>query len=143
MLDEIEKMNVKNLRNNPFQHYVGIEVISLGNGSSILQLELKDHHFNLYRIPHGGVHATLLDISMGTAASFPDNSGREVDSVTLNLSVDYISPPASRILVAKGMVTKKGKSIAYCTAEIFDEDKTLIASGRSIFKLYDRESNKS
>ena len=143
MSDEIEKMNVKNLRSNPFQHYVGIEVISLGNGSSILQLELKDHHFNLYGIPHGGVHATLLDISMGTAASFPDNSGREVDSVTLNLSVDYISPPASRILVAKGKVTKKGKSIAYCTAEIFDEDKTLIASGRSIFKLYDRESNKS
>ena len=143
MSDEIEKMNLKNLRNNPFQHYVGIEVISLGNGSSILQLELKDHHFNLYGIPHGGVHATLLDISMGTAASFPDNSGREVDSVTLNLSVDYISPPASRILVAKGKVTKKGKSIAYCAAEIFDEDKTLIASGRSIFKLYDRESNKS
>ena len=143
MSDEIEKMNVKNLRNNPFQHYVGIEVISLGNGSSILQLELKDHHFNLYGIPHGGVHATLLDISMGMAASFPDNSGREVDSVTLNLSVDYISPPASRILVAKGKVTKKGKSIAYCTAEIFDEDKTLVASGRSIFKLYDRESNKS
>ena len=143
MSDEIEKMNVKNLRNNPFQHYVGIEVISLGNGSSILQLELKDHHFNLYGIPHGGVHATLLDISMGTAASFPDNSGREVDSVTLNLSVDYISPPASRILVAKGKVTKKGKSIAYCTAEISDEDKTLVASGRSIFKLYDRESNKS
>ncbi len=143
MSDEIEKMNVKNLRNNPFQHYVGIEVISLGNGSSILQLELKDHHFNLYGIPHGGVHATLLDISMGTAASFPDNSGREVDSVTLNLSVDYISPPASRILVAKGKVTKKGKSIAYCTAEIFDEDKTLVASGRSIFKLYNRESNKS
>ena len=143
MSDEIEKMNVKNLRNNPFQHYVGIEVISLGNGSSILQLELKDHHFNLYGIPHGGVHATLLDISMGTAASFPDNSGREVDSVTLNLSVDYISPPASRILVAKGKVTKKGKSIAYWTAEIFDEDKTLVASGRSIFKLYDRESNKS
>ena len=143
MSDEIEKMNVKNLRNNPFQHYVGIEVISLGNGSSVLQLELKNHHFNLYGIPHGGVHATLLDISMGTAASFPDNSGREVDSVTLNLSVDYISPPASRILVAKGKVTKKGKSIAYCTAEIFDEDKTLIASGRSIFKLYDRESNKS
>ena len=143
MSDEIEKMNVKNLRNNPFQHYVGIEVISLGNSSSILQLELKDHHFNLYGIPHGGVYATLLDISMGTAASFPDNSGREVDSVTLNLSVDYISPPASRILVAKGKVTKKGKSIAYCTAEIFDEDKTLIASGRSIFKLYDRESNKS
>ena len=143
MSDEIEKMNVKNLRYNPFQHYVGIEVISLGNGSSVLQLELKDHHFKLYGIPHGGVHATLLDISMGTAASFPDNSGREVDSVTLNLSVDYISPPASRILVAKGKVTKKGKSIAYCTAEIFDEDKTLIASGRSIFKLYDRESNKS
>ena len=142
MSDEIEKMNVKNLRNNPFQHFVGIEVLKLGGGKSVLQLELKDHHFNLYAIPHGGVHATLLDIAMGTAASFPDSSGKEVDSVTLNLSVDYIAPPSSRILVAKGKVTKKGKSIAYCTAEIFDEDKKLIASGRSIFKLYDREKNK-
>ena len=136
-------MNVKKLRNNPFQHFVGIEVLKLGEGKSVLQLELKDHHFNLYGIPHGGVHATLLDIAMGTAASFPDSSGKEVDSVTLNLSVDYIAPPSSRILIAKGKVTKKGKSIAYCTAEIFDQDKTLIASGRSIFKLYDREKNKS
>jgi len=136
-------MSQKKLRNNPFQHFVGIEVIQLGDGKSVLQLELKDYHFNLYGIPHGGVHATLLDIAMGTAASFPDNSGKEVDSVTLNLSVDYIAPPASKILIAKGKVTKKGKSIAYCTAEIFDEDQSLIASGRSIFKLYDRERNKS
>tara|TARA_Y100001968_G_scaffold293779_1_gene299914 strand:+ start:419 stop:829 length:411 start_codon:yes stop_codon:yes gene_type:complete len=136
-------MSQKKLRNNPFQHFVGIEVIQLGDGKSVLQLELKDYHFNLYGIPHGGVHATLLDIAMGTAASFPDNSGKEVDSVTLNLSVDYIAPPASKILIAKGKVTKMGKSIAYCTAEIFDEDQTLIASGRSIFKLYDRERNKS
>ena len=136
-------MNVKKLRNNPFQHFVGIEVLKLGEGKSVLQLELKEHHFNLYGIPHGGVHATLLDIAMGTAASFPDSSGIEVDSVTLNLSVDYIAPPSSRILVAKGKVTKKGKSIAYCEAVIFDQDKTLIASGRSIFKLYDREKNKS
>ena len=136
-------MNVKKLRNNPFQHFVGIEVLKLAGGKSVLQLELKEHHFNLYGIPHGGVHATLLDIAMGTAASFPDSSGKEVDSVTLNLSVDYIAPPSSRILTAKGKVTKKGKSIAYCTAEIFDQDKTLIASGRSIFKLYDPEKNKS
>ena len=134
-------MSQKKLRNNPFQHFVGIEVIQLGDGKSVLQLELKDHHFNLYGIPHGGVHATLLDIAMGTAASFPDTSGLEVDSVTLNLSVDYIAPPASKNLIARGKVTKKGKSIAYCTAEIFDEDKTLVASGRSIFKLYDREGS--
>ena len=136
-------MNVKKLRSNPFQHYVGIKVLQLGGGKSVLQLELEDHHFNLYGIPHGGVHATLLDIAMGTAASFPDKTGREVDSVTLNLSVDYIAPPKSKILIAKGKVTKKGKSIAYCTAEIVDEDETLIASGRSIFKLYIREGNKS
>ena len=136
-------MSLKKLRNNPFQHFVGIEINKLGNGKSVLQLELKEHHFNLYGIPHGGVHATLLDIAMGTAASFPDNSGREVDSVTLNLSVDYIAPPASKILIAKGKVTMKGKSIAYCTAEIFDEDQALIASGRSIFKIYDRAGNKS
>ena len=135
-------MNVKKLRNNPFQHFVGIEVLKLGEGKSLLQLELKEYHFNLYGIPHGGVHATLLDIAMGTAASFPDSSGREVDSVTLNLSVDYIAPPSSNILTARGKVMKQGKSIAYCTAEIFDEDKTLVASGRSIFKLYDREDNK-
>ena len=136
-------MDVKKLRNNPFQHFVGIKVLQLGGGKSLLQLELKEHHFNLYGIPHGGVHATLLDIAMGTAASFPDESGREVDSVTLNLSVDYIAPPSSNMLTASAVVTKKGKSIAYCTAEIFDEDKKLVASGRSIFKLYDREGNKS
>jgi uncharacterized protein (TIGR00369 family) len=132
-------MSLKKLRNNPFQHFVGIEVIKLGYGESILQLELKDHHLNLYGIPHGGVHATLLDITMGTAASFPDSTEKEVDSVTLNLSVDYMSPPKSKLLISKGKITKRGKSIAYCTGEIFDEEKNLVASGRSIFKLYDRK----
>ena len=133
-------MSLKKLRNNPFQHLVGIEVIKLGNGKSLLQLELKEHHFNLYGIPHGGVHATLLDITMGTAASFPDSIEREVDSVTLNLSVDYISPPKTKLLISKGLITKKGKSICYCTGEIYDDEKNLVASGRSIFKLYDRKS---
>ena len=106
----------------------------------MLQLELKEHHLNLYGIPHGGVHATLLDITMGTAASFPDSPEREVDSVTLNLSVDYISPPKTKLLISKGQITKKGKSICYCTGEIYDDEKNLVASGRSIFKLYDRKS---
>jgi len=129
-------MSLKKLRNNPFQHFVGIEVIKLGNGKSLLQLELNDHHLNLYGIPHGGVHATLLDITMGTAASFPGSAEREVDSVTLNLSVDYISPPKTKLLISKGQITKKGKSICYCSGEIYDEKKNLVASGRSIFKLY-------
>ena len=133
-------MSLKKLRNNPFQHFVGIEVIKLGNGKSLLQLELKDHHLNLYGIPHGGVHATLLDITMGTAASFPDSIEREVDSVTLNLSVDYISPPKTKLLISKGQITKKGKSICYCSGEIYDDKKNLVASGRSIFKLYDSKN---
>ena len=133
-------MSLKKLRNNPFQHFVGIEIIKLGNGKSLLQLDLKEHHLNLYGIPHGGVHATFLDITMGTAASFPDSTEREVDSVTLNLSVDYISPPKTKLLISKGLITKKGKSICYCTGEIYDDEKNLIASGRSIFKLYDRKS---
>ena len=37
-------MNMKKLRNNPFQHFVGIEVLKLGGGKSVLQLELKEHH---------------------------------------------------------------------------------------------------
>jgi len=132
-------MSLKKLRNNPFQHFVGIEIIKLGKGKSILQLELKGHHLNLYGIPHGGVHATLLDITMGTAASFPDSSEKEVDSVTLNLSIDYISPPKTKLLISKGEITKRGKSIVYCTGQIFDDKKNLVASGRSIFKLYDRK----
>ena len=132
-------MSLKKLRNNPFQHFVGIEIIKLGKGKSILQLELKNHHLNLYGIPHGGVHATLLDITMGTAASFPDSTGKEVDSVTLNLSIDYISSPKSKLLISKGQITKMGKSICYCTGEIFDNEKNLVASGRSIFKLYQQK----
>ena len=79
---------------------------------------------------------------MGTVARFADETGYEVDTVTLSLSVDYIVPPSSNILIPKGNITKKGKSIEYCTAEIFDKHKKLVDSGRSIFKSYDRERNK-
>ena len=73
-------MALKKLRNNPFQHFVGIEIIELGGGKSVLQLELKDHHFNLYGIPHGGVHATLLDIAMGTCLLYTSPSPRDLST---------------------------------------------------------------
>ena len=48
-------MALNKLRNNPFQHFVGIEIIELGGGKSVLQLELKDH-------PVSYTHLTLPTI---------------------------------------------------------------------------------
>ena len=53
-------MNVKKLRNNPFQHFVGIEVLKLGGGKSVLQLELKEMIFNLYELRNEGLLPPVL-----------------------------------------------------------------------------------
>ena len=59
----------KTHKENPFQSFVGINLEKVNEKGSLLTLTLKAKHFNLYGIPHGGIHSTLLDISMGIAVA--------------------------------------------------------------------------
>lgn len=77
----------------------------------------------------GGAITTMLDFAMAfaTLACLPD--GRSCASVNLNTS--FMRPARASNLTCVGRVTKRGRQIAFASAELLDDCGGLVASATS------------
>ena len=113
----------------PFVDFCGIEALDVAEGRTRLRLVLRPEHANNLGIAHGGVLCTLLDVALGTAARL--RAGRPV--VTLDLQARFLNPARGE-LVAEGRVTRAGRAVIFCEAEIRDAAGTLVASAAGLLK---------
>jgi uncharacterized protein (TIGR00369 family) len=113
----------------PFVTFCGIEALDARAGRTRLRLALRPEHANNLGIAHGGVICTLLDVALGTAARL--RAGRPV--VTLDMQTRFLTPGRG-ILTAEGQVTRAGRSVIFCDAEIRGPDGELVASATGLLK---------
>lgn len=113
----------------PFVRYCGIEALDVTEGRTHLRLIMRPEHTNNLGIAHGGIICTLLDVAMGTAARL--TAGSPV--VTLDMQTRFLSPGRGT-LEAVGRVTRGGRSILFCEAEIRDAEGVPVASATGILK---------
>ncbi len=72
---------------------------------------------------------TLLDVALGTAARL--SVGRPV--VTLDMQTRFLNPGRG-VLLAEGRVTRPGRAVIFCEAEIRDADGAPVASATGLLK---------
>ncbi|MCZ2982459.1 PaaI family thioesterase, partial [Acinetobacter baumannii] len=72
---------------------------------------------------------TLLDVALGTAARL--SAARPV--VTLDMQTRFLAPGRD-VLLAEGRVTRAGRSVIFCEAEIRDVQGELVASATGLLK---------
>jgi uncharacterized protein (TIGR00369 family) len=96
----------------PFVDYCGIEALDVRAGRT-----------------HGGALCTLLDVALGTAARL--RAGRPV--VTLDMQTRFLTPGRG-VLIAEGQVTRAGRSVIFCEAEIRDAAGDLVATATGLLK---------
>lgn len=113
----------------PFVDHCGIEALDVREGRTRLRLVLRLEHANNLGIAHGGVICTLLDVALGTAARL--KAGRPV--VTLDMQTRFLAPGRGT-LIAEGRVTRAGRSVTFCEAEIRDAQGELVASATGLLK---------
>lgn len=115
----------------PFADHCRIEEIGFDDhGGTRLRVEVTPDLENNLGIAHGGVLATLLDICMGTAAR--TRVGMPV--MTLDMQISFLAPGRG-VLLGRGRVTKAGRSILFCEAEVIGEaDGGLVARATGLFK---------
>lgn len=113
----------------PFATACGIEALDVCEGRTRLRLVLRPDHANNLGIAHGGVICTLLDVALGTAARL--GAGRPV--VTLDMQTRFLAPGRG-VLVAEGRVTRAGRSVMFCEAEIRDAAGALVATATGLLK---------
>ncbi len=133
--------------NMPFNHFLGIEIISLEKNNSRLSFSMKDEFVGNYTkggTLHGGVIASILDVSGGVTASFNvlhDAHGQTMDQIrslfsksgTIDLRIDYLRPGQGDFFYATGIILRVGKRVAVTRMELKNDQEVLVAVGTGTY----------
>ena len=116
------------LHRQHFMKHIGFELHTVKEGYTEGHLALNQTHQQQKGLVHGGVIATVADITMGFAAYTAVPEDHHV--VTGELKISYLNPGKGDRLVAKGWVLKQGRKINFCESEVWcytGENGVLIA----------------
>jgi uncharacterized protein (TIGR00369 family) len=135
---------IEKLKGQHFMHLIGFDLTEIQAGRVVGEMALAQKHLQQFGYVHGGVTATLMDITMGFAAYTLMPIGYGV--VTANLSIDFLNPGEGDKIKAEGKVEKVGSKLVFCTAKIYVQKngkETQIASARSIMAVVQKSSYQS
>jgi uncharacterized protein (TIGR00369 family) len=111
----------------PVAELVGFDLVEVGEGRAVFELDPAERHYNPLGTVHGGIAATLLDSAMGCAVHTTLGEGETF--TTLELKVNYVRAitEATGRIVASGSVIHRGGRVATAEARLTDEDGRLLA----------------
>ncbi len=89
----------------------GVEVLSAAEGQAMLRLPHRDDLLRPGGTVSGPALMGLADVAMW--AALLSLTGGEDDSLTANLSITFLRPPAPRAVLAEAKVIKKGRTLSY------------------------------
>lgn len=121
-----------------FMHLIGFDLVEIKAGKVVGEMAIEQKHLQQYGFVHGGVTATILDITMGFAAYSLMPLGKGV--VTANISVDYLNPGDGDKIIAVGEVEKPGGKMVFTAGKVFMEKEGVrkqIASARAVMAVID------
>ena len=102
-------------------------------GTSLMNFVIsKDLTHSNGTIVQGGFITAMLDAAMAHLIILKRNG--EVNPLSLNINVNFKAPGSPGEFVAKGEITKMGKSIAFTSGELYQGD-TLIATATATNKM--------
>ena len=121
-----------------FMGLIGAHKTGYSDGYARFELEIGPHLLNPMGIPHGGVYASVLDTTLGSAGCWEGNPDTYRPSVTLNLNVSYLAQPRGSRLICEGHRVGGGKTIYFSEGEIRDETGVVLARATGTFKVIAR-----
>jgi uncharacterized protein (TIGR00369 family) len=114
-----------------FPQLVGVEVEELRRDYARMRLPWRAELNQPQGLMHGGAIATLIDTvvvpAIGTAY------GDERLFSTIEMTVRYLGPVRQEDLVAEGWVSRRGKRVVFCDAEVRTASRVVVATGHLIY----------
>lgn len=128
----------------PYSGYadlIGYELIEKARDFAKLRLVLGPQHMNRMQVPHGGVLASVLDSATGFAVAFADGPEKVLRAVTVTMNVQFVGQAkAGDTLFATGRRNGGGRTIAFASAEVHDQNGGLVAKCEATYRFLDRPS---
>jgi uncharacterized protein (TIGR00369 family) len=106
-------------------------------GHSQINYNPKPEHLNSFDVVHGGASMTLLDVTMAVAAR---SVAQDMGVVTIEMKTSFMQA-ARGLLVAKGRLIHRTKTMAFTEASIFDSEGKICAHSTGTFKYVKRLVN--
>jgi acyl-CoA thioesterase len=104
-----------------FAVYVGIELLSVGDGKATARLNIKPHHLNGVGIVHGGVTYTLADLAFAAAV----NSRGHV-AVAICNTISYVKAAKGSVIFAEAAEVTANSRLGTYVVNVLDEDGEII-----------------
>lgn len=120
------------------QNHLGYEMTGWARDHARIELPLAPFLMNRQGLPHGGIHATLLDTAMGYAGCYTGDPRHPQMALTLSLTVNYLGQAQGTRLIAEARRTGGGKTTFFAEATVRDDTGALIATGTGVFRYRHR-----
>ena len=130
----------------PFNQFLDIEIDELSLERVTMHLPMKPELIGNYvqGILHGGVIATLLDVTGGAMAligamdrhqhlSIHERMSKLAKLGTIDLRVDYRRPGRGQRFTACASLLRSGNKVAVVRSELFNEEGLLVAVGTGTY----------
>jgi len=139
---QIDKQTLKKLLEEyvPFNNFLGLrlEAYSFKPIWIKSKIEIKAEYIgNTTRhVPHGGLIATIIDATSGTAAMMSlENLELIARLSTIDMRVDYLDAAKGKSLTTKSEIIRSGKRIIVVSSKVYDDNETLVSIGTNTFNL--------
>jgi len=114
---------------SPVARLVGMTLVSAGPGLAIFTMETGPQHHNPMGSVHGGILGDLADAAMGAAVI--STLAQDETFTTLELKLNFLRPVFAGRLRCHAKVESRGKTVAYVTADIVNDQKKVVAKAVS------------
>jgi uncharacterized protein (TIGR00369 family) len=110
---------------SPATKTLGIRILELSEGRSLLEMMVDSKHHNLSSTMHGGIMADIADAAMGIAIA--TTISPEEDFTTVEMKISFFRPHVKGPLKAEGTVAKRGKRVAFAEAVLTNKEDQIVA----------------
>ncbi|MBV8222756.1 MAG: PaaI family thioesterase [Candidatus Eremiobacteraeota bacterium] len=113
------------LTDNPVVDHMEMEVVSYGDGESVLRFPYKKEFAQYQGTVQGGIQAAYADAAMAVAVTslLPEGG----DAVTTDLHIRFLRTIMSGPVIARARITHRGKTLLVGEATVEREDGTVCA----------------
>lgn len=95
----------------------------------MFELDASERHANPMGTLHGGILCDIADAAMGMA--FASTLSDDETFATLELKINFTRPFWAGLLVARGKVVSRGRTVGLTECDVVDEGERLIARASS------------
>ncbi len=116
------------------QHALGYRLTEWSRDFARVEADFTDLLKNRQGLPHGGIHALLLDTAMGYAGCYTGVAGQQQNALTLSMTVNYIGQLQGTRLIATGRRTGGGRKVFFTEADVTDDTGARLATATGVFR---------